>query len=86
MTTWNWNYIGHAFVGTVITACQATALADPTTEVMNVCHIITLVAIQLGASFGVWQASQLMQMRKDMLTMKPSLDAPLPPPPALPKI
>ena len=87
MATINWSYVGHVLVGTVVTACQAVALADPAPNVVNVCHIVTLVAVQLGASFGVWQASQLMQMRKDMLAMKPpSDDVPLPPPPALPKI
>ncbi len=62
----NWQYIGHVFIGTVITACQAVALADPVPSVVNYCHIISLVAVQLGVSLGVWQVSQVVQMRSQL--------------------
>ncbi len=61
----NWQYAGHTAVGVVITACQAIALADPDPKIVSYCHIITLVAIQLGISFGVWQAGQLMGAKRD---------------------
>jgi hypothetical protein len=62
----NWQYIGHVAVGTIVTACQAIALSTTDPKTVNVCHIISLVAIQLGVSFGVWQVSQVMQMRSTM--------------------
>lgn len=65
----NWQYVAHTAVGTIITACQAIALADPDPKVVSYCHIITLVAIQLGISFGVWQASQLMGAKKANLDL-----------------
>jgi hypothetical protein len=80
-STINWNYVGHAAVGTTITICQAVALADPTSGVLKWCGIIALVAAQVGASFGVWQAAQYMQLRRDMLAMHPP--PPEPPPPSL---
>jgi hypothetical protein len=73
----NWNYIGHVVVGTVITCCQAVALADPASNIVSYCHIISLVAMQLGVSLGVWQVSQVVQMRAALAAHQS------PPPPLL---
>ena len=65
----NWQYVGHTAVGVIITTCQAISMADPDPKVLNVCHIISLVALQLGISFGVWQASLLVATQKDNATL-----------------
>lgn len=78
MASVNWQNIGHIAVGTIITGCQAVALADPDPKVVSWCHIITLVAIQLGVSLGVWTVSQFSQARKDLLLMQGQKSAPTP--------
>ena len=76
--TINWNYVGHAIVGTVVTACQAVALADPgSSTVQMACKVISIVAVNLGVTFGVWQTTQLMGARRSLLALqKPSLPEP----------
>jgi hypothetical protein len=83
----NWNVVGHVIVGTVITASQAIALADPNPQVVSVCHIVALVAAQIGSSLGVWQVSSSMNMKKALLAAncnncgKPAFQPPEPPAP-----
>jgi hypothetical protein len=76
--TINWGYAAHAVVGTTITICQAVALADPTPGVMKWCGIIALVAAQIGASFGVWQAAQFAQFRRLSLELASRIQEPTP--------
>jgi hypothetical protein len=62
----NWQFIGHAIVGTVVTTCQAIALVDQEATVQSVCKVITLVVINLGVSLGVWQVSQVAAARREL--------------------
>jgi hypothetical protein len=60
MNNWNWPLIGHTIVGVIITGSQAIAVTYPAnTQLVNMCHIITLITIQIGVSLGVWQSQQI---------------------------
>jgi hypothetical protein len=56
----NWPLTLHTIVGVIITGSQAIAVTYPAnTQLVNVCHIITLITIQIGVSLGVWQSQQI---------------------------
>lgn len=75
----NWQYVAHIAVGTIITACQSIAMVDTAPNVVNWCHVVSLVTINLGISLGVWQATAVVQMRRDMAMMtERSQPAPVP--------
>jgi hypothetical protein len=84
----SWQLIGHAAVGIIIAGTQAVALADPNAQVVTYCHVIALMAAQIGMSLGVWQVSQNLSVKRMMLQAacvhcgKPAL-APEPPKPAV---
>ncbi len=60
----NWQAIGHAAVGIVLAGTQVVAMADPQPQVVNICHGVALMVVQLGVSLGVWQVSQLTAARR----------------------
>jgi hypothetical protein len=52
----NWQTVGHIIVGIVIGGSQAVALAFPVdTTLVAACHIIALMAAQIGAGLAVAQ-------------------------------
>jgi hypothetical protein len=66
----NWALVGHVVVGTIITGSQAIAVTYPTNMgLVNVCHIITLITMQIGVSLGVWQSGQQAQLLSDGLLL-----------------
>jgi hypothetical protein len=62
--TINWPTVGHATVGIIIAVAQAVAMADPTPQVVNICHVVAIVAAQVGASLGVWTVSQFVAAKR----------------------
>jgi hypothetical protein len=70
----NWHYIAHGLIGTTITVCQAIAMGNPDPKVVSVCHIVSLVAIQLGMSWGVWQGSQIKMLNDAAQELAPATE------------
>jgi hypothetical protein len=73
--TINWQAVGHAAVGILLTASQAVAMVYP--QDANACHVLALAVTQLGVYLGVWQIQQVASMRKRLCTNcgKPPFEA-----------
>ena len=68
MSNINWQTVGHVIVGILIAGSQAVALAFPAdTQVVAICHVIAIVAAQVGVSLGVWTVSATTATKKALL-------------------
>lgn len=68
MSNINWQTVGHMIVGVLIAGSQAVALAFPAdTQLVAICHVIAIVAAQVGVSLGVWTVSASVSAKKTLL-------------------
>ncbi len=83
MNNVNWQVVGHAVVGIIIATAQVIAMSySSNAEIVNICHIVAVVAAQIGASLGVWTVSQSVAAKR-MAAMTPCANcgkSPEPPP------
>jgi len=64
----NWQTVGHVTVGILIATSQAVALAFPTNaQAVAICHVVALVAAQVGVSLGVWTVSAGVAAKRALL-------------------
>jgi hypothetical protein len=67
-TNINWSTVGHVSVGILIAGSQAVALAFPQdVQLVAICHVIALIAAQVGVSLGVWTVSASVALKKQMM-------------------